>query len=96
MNQNEVPIMVYDPPKGTRARGWSVGFAPLGVPNSYAFFRRKANAMHFARQQIKAPRCISAVGTEIPWDVTVAWKSEGEARQVQCWDDGGDPGVHDQ
>lgn len=87
MNQNECPIMVYDPPKGIRSHGWSVGFSPLGAPNSYVFFRQKSNALRFARQQIKAPRCISALGNEIPWDVTVSWKSEGEAREVECWED---------
>jgi hypothetical protein len=75
MKQSDVPIVIINPPPGMRAHGWSVGYSPLGVRQSYALFRTRERAMKFARAQLSAPCAQSATGEEIPWDVTVAWKS---------------------
>lgn len=82
MKQSEVPIIIINPPPGMRAHGWSVGFSPLGARQSYAFFRTKERAMKFARAQLKAPCAKSATGEDIPWDVTVSWKSLEEVKRL--------------
>lgn len=73
MNRKQVPIIVYNPPKCIRALSWTVSYAPLGVIQKHESFHLKADAMKFARSVYRSPMQISAIGTNIPWDVVVSY-----------------------